>query len=56
VGALARLDEKQAESQMEASQADVLDAERALAAQQNVLKLLLIDDPVAWRSQRARTR
>jgi len=50
VGALARLDEKQAESQMEASQADVLDAERALAAQQNVLKLLLIDDPVAWRS------
>jgi outer membrane protein TolC len=49
VGALAPLDEKQAESQMEASQADVLDAERALAAQQNVLKLLLLDNPIDWR-------
>jgi HAE1 family hydrophobic/amphiphilic exporter-1 len=50
VGALAPLDEKQSESQMAASQATLLDAERAMAAQQNVVKLLIIDDTAAWRN------
>lgn len=51
VGSLARLDEKQAESQVAASQATLLDAERAMAAQQNVVKLLIIDDTASWRSE-----
>ncbi|HEY3853297.1 MAG TPA: TolC family protein [Verrucomicrobiae bacterium] len=50
VGSLARLDEKQAESQVAASQATLLDAERAMAAQQNVVKLLIIDDTASWRN------
>jgi outer membrane protein TolC len=50
VGAMARLDEKQAESQVAARQADLLVAERALAAQENVLKLLFVDEVADWQS------
>ena len=48
VGALAPLDEKQAQSQVAARRADLLAAQRELATQQNVLKNLLTDDFVAW--------
>lgn len=48
-GSMARLDEKQAESEVAARQADLLAAERQLAAQQNTLKLLLVDDTSGWR-------
>jgi outer membrane protein TolC len=50
VGIMAPFDEKQAESQVAARQADLLSAQRILAAQQNVLKFLLIDDTTAWRA------
>ena len=48
VGALAPLDEKQAESQAAASRADLLSAHRDLDAQQNVLKNLIADDYKNW--------
>lgn len=44
VGALAPLDEKQAESEVAARKADLLSAERTLSEQENVLKNLLTDD------------
>ena len=44
VGALAPLDEKQAEAQAAQSRADLLAAQNLLAKQQNVLKNLLTDD------------
>ncbi|MCD6050280.1 MAG: uncharacterized protein K0Q55_1683 [Verrucomicrobia bacterium] len=50
VGALAPLDEKQAESQVAARQADLIRAEGQLADQQNVLKRLLTDDFAVWRT------
>lgn len=50
VGAMAPLDEKQAESQVAARRADLLSAERELAAQQNILKSLLTDDYLAWQN------
>ena len=50
VGALAPLDEKQAESQVAARRSDLLSAQRELAAQQNVLKNLLTDDFTAWQN------
>jgi outer membrane protein len=49
VGALAPLDEKQAESQVAARQADLITANRQLADQQNSLKKLIMDDFSAWR-------
>lgn len=48
VGAMAPLDEKQAESQVAARQADLITAQRQLADQQNVLKALLTDDFASW--------
>ncbi len=50
VGALAPLDEKQAESQVAARRSDLLSAQRELAAQQNLLKNLLVDDFMAWQN------
>jgi len=50
VGALAPLDEKQAESQAAARRADLLSANRLLAAQQNVLKNLLSDKYTDWQA------
>ena len=50
VGALAPLDEKQAESQAAARRADLLSANRLLAAQQNVLKNLLSDKYTDWQT------
>jgi outer membrane protein TolC len=44
VGQMAPLDEKQAESQAAASKADLLAAQQALDAQENVLKNLITDD------------
>jgi len=44
VGALAPLDEKQAESQVAARKADLLSSQRQLATQQNTLKRLISDD------------
>ena len=48
VGALAPLDEKQAESQAASSQADLINARNALAVQQRTLKQLMGDDFAAW--------
>lgn len=48
VGAMAPLDEKQAESQAAARQADLLSAQRLLDAQQNVLKNLITDNIYSW--------
>jgi outer membrane protein TolC len=48
VGALAPLDEKQAESQAAGSRADLLTARQNLQAQENVLKSLITDDYVEW--------
>jgi len=48
VGALAPLDEKQAESQVAARQADLINAQRQLADQQNSLKKLITDDFSVW--------
>jgi len=50
VGALAPLDEKQAESQVAARQADLITAQRQLADQQNTLKKLITDDYSVWRT------
>lgn len=48
VGTLAPLDEKQAESEVSARQADLLSAQRNLAIQENALKRLLSDDFAGW--------
>jgi len=47
-GTLARLDEKQAESQLAARQADLLGAKGGLSAQEYYLKQLLSDDFSQW--------
>ncbi|HMP83054.1 MAG TPA: TolC family protein [Verrucomicrobiota bacterium] len=44
VGALAPLDEKQAESQVATARADLLSAQQTLASQQNIIKALLTDN------------
>ena len=48
VGALAPLDEKQSESQMASSKADLLAAEQALATAENTLKGLITDHFTEW--------
>ncbi|MDB6110199.1 MAG: Outer rane efflux protein, partial [Pedosphaera sp.] len=48
VGALAPLDEKQAESQAAISRADLLLAEQNLASQENIVKNLLTDNFSEW--------
>jgi outer membrane protein TolC len=48
VGAMAPLDEKQAEAQLASSKADLLTAQRNLAVSQNSLKALLTDDYSHW--------
>ena len=48
VGAMAPLDEKQAEAQVATSRADLLSARRTLEAQQNLLKNLLTDEYPNW--------
>lgn len=48
VGALAPLDEKQAESQVAATRAALIDAERVLSEQQNILKGLITDKYAQW--------
>lgn len=48
VGALAQLDEKQAESQVASSRADLLTAQNTLGTRQRVLKNLLSDDYSEW--------
>ena len=48
VGAMAPLDEKQAESQAASSRADLLQAQRALAAAENELKRRITADFVSW--------
>jgi len=50
VGALAPLDEKQAESQAAGSRADLLSAKRDLDVQENILKSLITDDYKIWYS------
>jgi outer membrane protein TolC len=44
VGSMAPLDQKQAESQLASSRADLISAQRAVTAQENVLKSLLSED------------
>ena len=48
VGALAPLDEKQAEAEVASRKADLLTAQRAYLDQQNVLKNLVTDDYASW--------
>lgn len=48
VGVLAPLDEKQAESQLATSRADLLSARNSMQLQQNALKRLLDDNFAAW--------
>jgi outer membrane protein TolC len=48
VGAMAQLDERQAQAQMASSEAAVLEARRAVDFAQNVLKNLLTDNYEAW--------
>jgi len=48
VGALAQLDERQAQAQMASSEAAVLEAKRAVDFAENVLKNLLTDNYEAW--------
>lgn len=48
VGALAPLDEKQAESEVAATRAALIEAERALSHQQNILKSLITDKYAEW--------
>ena len=48
VGALAPLDEKQAESEVAAREADLLSAERVLALNENALKRFITDDYATW--------
>jgi outer membrane protein len=52
VGTMARLEEKQAESQVATSRADLLAAQRDLAFQENVLKGLLTGDYHQWHDLR----
>jgi outer membrane protein TolC len=52
VGQLAPLDEKQAESQVAASRADLLGTQRLLDLQENVLKGLITDNYAAWHDLR----
>lgn len=52
VGQLAPLDEKQAESQVAASRADLLVTQRVLDAQENTLKSLITDNFVSWHDVR----
>jgi outer membrane protein TolC len=54
VGALAPLDEKQAESQVAARKADLLTAHRDLDSTQNRLRTLLTDDFASWHGVRIR--
>ena len=49
VGAMAPLDEKQAESRAAASRADLISAQAAMATQQRVLKSLLSDNYDEWK-------
>jgi outer membrane protein TolC len=48
VGALAPLDEKQAESEVASTRAALIDAERTLSEQQNILKGLITDKYAEW--------
>jgi outer membrane protein len=48
VGAMAPLDEKQAEAQVASTRADLLSAQRVLAAQQNALKSLISSEYGDW--------
>lgn len=48
VGSLAPLDERQAESQVAASQSSLLSAKQSLLTQQNALKVLLTDNYREW--------
>lgn len=48
VGALAPLDEKQAESQLAANNSDLISAQQTLRTQQNNLKSMLTDNYMAW--------
>lgn len=48
VGAMAQLDERQAQAQMAASDAAVIEAKRAVDFTQNILKNLLTDDWEKW--------
>ncbi len=48
VGALAPLDEKQAESEVASTRAALIDAERLLSEQQNILKGLITDKYAEW--------
>ncbi|MDX1951631.1 MAG: TolC family protein [Verrucomicrobiota bacterium] len=48
VGALAPLDEKQAEAEVASTRAELIDAKRQLAVQQNTLKSLLTDKYAEW--------
>jgi outer membrane protein TolC len=48
VGALAPLDEKQAESEVASTRADLIEAERELSEQQNILKGLITDKYADW--------
>ena len=48
IGVMEPLDERQAQAQMAASRADLLEARRARATQENTLKNLIADDLAAW--------
>jgi outer membrane protein TolC len=52
VGQLAPLDEKQAESQAASSRADLLVAQQAMDAQENILKSLITDNYTTWHAVR----
>jgi outer membrane protein TolC len=52
VGTLAPLDEKQAESEVAARQADLISAQQSLTTQENLLKRLLSDDFAGWNEVR----
>jgi outer membrane protein len=54
VGAMAPLDEKQAEAQLATTKADLLNAQRNLALAQNALKALLTDDYARWHNTELR--
>ncbi|WP_442887980.1 TolC family protein [Congregicoccus parvus] len=50
IGTIAPLDEKEAQSLVAASEADLVDARRVLRERENTLKLLLTSDFSSWRS------
>lgn len=54
VGALAPLDEKQAEAQAAGNRADLLSARRELQAQENILKSLITDSYQEWHDENIR--